>query len=129
MILRTQNDVRRFACYTLCMTKKDTSLDDIAESISALASMVSEKFDEVDKRLDSNDKRLESVGSRFDAMDKRFDAMDKRFGAMDKRFDRVDATLAEHTGQIRDLQVSNIRIVNKLDDIDGRLLALDALCA
>lgn len=122
MILRTQNDVRRFACYTLCMTKKDTSLDDIAESISALASMVSEKFDEVDKRLDSNDKRLESVGSRFDAMD-------KRFGAMDKRFDRVDATLSEHTGQIRDLQASNIRIVNKLDDIDGRLLALDALCA
>ena len=114
------------------MTKKDTSLDDIAESISALASMVSEKFDEVDTRLDSNDKRLESVGSRFDAMDKRFDAMDKRFDAMDKRFDamdkrfdRVDATLAEHTGQIRDLQVSSIKTVDKLDDIEGRLLALE----
>ena len=107
------------------MTKKDTSLDDIAESISALTSMVSEKFDEVDKRLDSNDKRFDAIDKRFDSIDKRFDANDHRVNSMESRFDRIDATLAEHTSMIRDLQVSNVRIATKLDDIEGRLLALE----
>lgn len=100
------------------MAKKDTSLDDIAESIHELATMVSDKFEEVDQKFGSIEKRLGS-------MDKRFSSMDKRFDSMDKRFDRVEAKLDAHSVQIRDLQVSNATIIARLDSLEGRLLALE----
>lgn len=66
-----------------------------------------------------------AVGDLADIVSESATNVDKRFGAMDKRFDRIDVALAEHTSQISDLQVSTIRVVNKLDDIEGRLLALE----
>lgn len=39
--------------------KKDTSIDDLADAINALATTMEKRFDEVDKRFDGVDKRFD----------------------------------------------------------------------
>jgi len=66
--------------------KKDTSIDDLADAINALATTMEKRFDEVDKR--------------FDGVDKRFDGVDKRFDGVDKRFDQQDTEIKEIKNQL-----------------------------
>jgi chromosome segregation ATPase len=59
------------------MSNEDTSLDDIAEAISSLASHIDKRFEQVDKRFEQVDKRFEQVDKRFEQVDSRFNRIDK----------------------------------------------------
>ena len=66
------------------MTKKKTTIED-------LAVMVQKGFSEVDKRFDEVDKRFGEVDKRFDEIDERFGEVDKRFGGIEGRLMNIES--------------------------------------
>ena len=100
------------------MPKNDTSIDDIAESIDALATMVSDQFIEMKRQFKQIDKRFKQVDERFEQVDERFDKIDQRLGL-------VEATQIQHTSQLKNIQSSVSQLTVKADDIEGRIEALN----
>ena len=107
------------------MPKNDTSIDDIAESINALATMASDQFIEMKRQFKQIDKRFEQVDKRFEQVDKRFEQVDKRFDQIDQRLGLVEATQIQHTSQLTKIQLSVSKLTEKADDIEGRIEALN----
>lgn len=59
-----------------------TSLDDIADAISGLATHMDERFEQVNGRLDKMDGRIDTMDGRLDTMDGRLDKMDGELAAI-----------------------------------------------
>lgn len=70
------------------MTKKKTTIDD-------LAGMVKRGFDSVDKRFEQVDKRFEQVDKRFEQVDKRFVSVEGRLDHMGAQLSYIERDVAE----------------------------------
>ena len=80
------------------MSKKETTIDD-------LAIMVKHGFDSVDKRFDGVDKRFDGVDKRFDEIDKEFVGVRKKFENIETRLNRIEKSLiANHERRIEKLE-------------------------
>lgn len=98
---------------------KSSDVNDLAESIGVLASMVAEQFDRVTERFDQIDRRFETVDQRFEQIDQRFDQIDQRFDRVDQRFDQMDRRL----GKIETEQIATRRWI---ESIDSRLMGVES---
>jgi len=112
--------------------KKDTSIDDLADAINALATTMEKRFDGVDKRFDGVDKRFDGVDKRFDGVDKRFESIDKRFDRQDIEIKEIKNQLFTMTSEQRETREAIERLENKygglnadIAEIYDRIVALE----
>ncbi len=77
--------------------KKPTSMDDIADAITALATHMDKRFDAVELRLDRIEARLDAVEARLDSL---------------------ESTISSHTHQLTNIE-------NRLKNLEGSNAALE----
>lgn len=68
------------------VTKKPTDLDDIAEAIVGLGTLMDKRFEQVDKRF-------EQVGKRFNGIDGQLAAMQHEQAEMRACLEKIDSRL------------------------------------
>ena len=93
------------------MIKKDTSLDDIAQSIVDLGSMVSEEFDTVKKEFDTVKTEQKRQGALLDDMESKFD---KNIDLLTRQMN-VKKKVDDHEERIEELEAGQktIKLVVK----------------
>jgi septation ring formation regulator EzrA len=74
------------------MTRKQTNLDDIADSIQGLATHMDERFEQVGIRFEQVDKRFDQVESRLSSIEKEQRLMREWLERIDSRLSGVEAT-------------------------------------
>ena len=73
------------------ITKKKTTLDDLALMVGRGFNAVDKRFDDVNKRFEQVDKKFEQVDRHFDEINKRLDNIESRiFINHENRFDRIE---------------------------------------
>ncbi len=75
--------------------KDDTSLDDIAEAIQALATNIDQRFDHVNQRFDHVDRRFDHVEGRLDNLEKGQREMRDWLERIDSRLSGVESDIKE----------------------------------
>ncbi len=93
---------------------------------NAIADTITPMFEGVGLRFDVIDQRFDGIDQRFDGIDSRLDKMDKRFDGIDSRLDKMSAVQANHGRSLGMLQTSLDQTNHKLDELNGRVLALEA---
>ena len=75
---------------------------------------------------DRINRRFDDVNDRFDRMDDRFDRMDDRFDRMDDRFDRMDERMARFELRLGDVEHSQVRVDERLDNATKQRTAINS---
>lgn len=87
------------------MTKKDTSIDDLAEVIGQLASAIYEQ------------------GAQ---MNRQFKIMNDHFAVIDGRLDKIEFTLTDMNSRMLAVERQIAELSQKIDAVDSRLIATEA---
>ncbi len=77
------------------MTKKDTSLDDIASAIGDLATHIDVRFEQVNKRLDNHDQQFSSINTELYAIRKEQREMKEWLERIDSRILGIESDIKE----------------------------------
>ena len=85
------------------MSKSDTSLDDIAEAISLLASNIDDRFEQVDQRFEQVDQRFEQMDQRFDAIDRELYKIHKEQRETREWLEKIDNRLTGVESDIKEI--------------------------
>lgn len=91
------------------MSKQDTSLDDISQSIADLGGMIDQRFNSVEKTLKNHGKTLKEQGVLMEDLTSKFDKNIDLLSDEMKVKKRVD----EHDEQIENLQ-TNQKLIEKV---------------
>ena len=104
---------------------KDTSLDDISEAITGLATLMDQRFDQVDARFEQVDARFEQIDARFENIEQRLfriegeqRSMREWLKSIDSRLMGVENDIAEIYDQITELASKHKDNMTKKDKQD-----------
>lgn len=98
--------------------KKPLVLEDIAEQITALGTMMGEQIHRLDVKVDSLDSKVDNLENKFDKLEAKVDNLDRRTGRIeqhliqsDARLERIEGTLTAIESDIKELytMVSQLR--------------------
>lgn len=77
------------------MTKRDTNLDDIAEAIQGLATLVDDRFEQVDRRFEQVDHRFEAIESELHGIRQEQREMSEWLERIDNRILGIETDIKE----------------------------------
>ena len=96
----------------MCMSLTKQDKQDIQEIVDVTVNKAVGDLAEIISEFATNvDKRFEQVDKRFEQVDKRFEQLEGRVGRLESGQSEINAKLG--------------LITNRLDDIDGRLMAVE----